>query len=157
MKETKLYNMVFPTFTLFLIMPSLWLIALPVNFIFDSLVIFIIFAVFYKRPRFDLYKKVILPIWLFGFLADVPGAIYLSTVGHIIHAQYYESPRNLGENILSGIYMVTNHSSVEDLWSFLYMMSGILISAILIFLLNLLVFHLKLKGIILSKKQKLLA
>ena len=156
MKNVKFYNLVFPTFTLFLIMPSLWLIALPVNLIVDSLALLIILAIIYKRLRFDLYKKVILPIWFFGFLADVPGAVFLSSGMFNPAVRYYEFPQNLCERILTGMYWVSNHSIIADMWSLLYMMSGILISAGLVFLLDYYVFKLQLKDVM-SKKQRIIA
>ena len=78
MKTKKLYNIIFPTFMLFAILPHLWLISLVGNFIIDSIVIFILFAVFLKKQQFKLYKKVIFPIWILGFIADAIGTLYLT-------------------------------------------------------------------------------
>ena len=73
MKPTKLYNVMFPIWFLF-IFPVVWLIILPVNFIVDSLVILITLKCLnYSRPS-EIWKSKILLVWIFGFIADIIGA-----------------------------------------------------------------------------------
>ena len=58
-------------------MPLWWIIILPANFIIDSIV-FIAALTFLKIPEKKAnYKKCILRIWGYGFLADVIGAGFL--------------------------------------------------------------------------------
>lgn len=72
-KDTRLYNVMFPIWFLFLF-PYLWLVMLPVNFLVDSLVI----SVYAHRHGLEnkgmLWKKSILPVWITGFLCDIAGA-----------------------------------------------------------------------------------
>ncbi|MBQ8414734.1 MAG: hypothetical protein IJX58_05795 [Clostridia bacterium] len=70
--EIKLYNILFPIWLLIL-MPTAWIAVLPVNFIVDSLVLIIAskkIGIFERGT----YKKHILKVWIFGFLADMIGA-----------------------------------------------------------------------------------
>jgi hypothetical protein len=72
-KGIRLYNVLFPIWFLFLF-PQLWLIMLPVNFIVDSLVLYLTARRQGLEHRFGLWKKRILPIWGIGFLSDLIGA-----------------------------------------------------------------------------------
>lgn len=75
-KELTLYNVLFPIWSIYL-MPLWWIIILPANFIIDSIV-FIAALTFLKIPEKKAnYKKCILRIWGYGFLADVIGAGFL--------------------------------------------------------------------------------
>ena len=83
MKQTKLYNVIFPIWFL-LFFPPVIFITLVGNFIIDSLVILLCFFVFKLMETQNLkafYKKSILKVWLFGFLADIIGASILFTTG----------------------------------------------------------------------------
>lgn len=84
MKQTKLYNVIFPIWFL-LFFPPVIFITLAGNFIIDSIVILICFYLFrITNLQIDLktfYKKSILKVWLFGFLADIIGAAILFAVG----------------------------------------------------------------------------
>lgn len=71
MKNTKLYNVLFPFWMLVYISP-VFFISIPVNFIVDSLVL-IGSAHFILKSEIslkELWKKTILKVFLFGFLAD---------------------------------------------------------------------------------------
>ena len=72
-KEIRLYNVMFPIWFL-LLFPQLWLIMLPVNFLFDSLVVCL--SAWRQRitDKFALWRKSILPVWLIGFASDLAGA-----------------------------------------------------------------------------------
>ncbi len=72
-RTIRLYNVMFPIWYFFFL-PPVWLVMLPVNFLFDSLVLF--GSARHQRlpePR-SLWKKHILPIWIIGFLSDIAGA-----------------------------------------------------------------------------------
>lgn len=75
-KDVKLYNMIFPLWTLFFLPPA-WLVVLPANFVIDSLVFRLAAKVSKLQGVASLYKKSILKIWGFGFLADIIGAAFL--------------------------------------------------------------------------------
>ena len=69
----KLYNVLFP-FWFLLLLPQLWIIVLPGNFLIDSIVLLVAMACLKVEDRKTLYKKKILPIFCFGLLADLVGA-----------------------------------------------------------------------------------
>ena len=74
-QEIRLYNILFPIWMLMLI-PTAWVAVLPINFIVDSLVLIIAakkIGIFEK----GMYKKHILKVWIFGFVADLIGAAAL--------------------------------------------------------------------------------
>lgn len=84
MKQLKLYNVIFPIwFILFL--PPVILVTLAGNFLIDSLVLIGCYYCF-KLAQLGLdlktfYKKSIVKVWLFGFLADFAGAALLFVTG----------------------------------------------------------------------------
>ena len=80
-KEVKLNNVIFPIWMMW-IFPPLALLAIVGNFVIDSIVILAAFAIFKVAKSTglsmgQLYKKSILKVWVFGFLADIVGAIML--------------------------------------------------------------------------------
>lgn len=72
-KTVTLYNVIFPVWMLILI-PTVWIVVLPANFIIDSLVLLLAFHLLKLNDRKTLYKQSILKVWGFGFLADMIGA-----------------------------------------------------------------------------------
>ncbi|WP_458412987.1 hypothetical protein ACNQFZ_19615 [Schinkia sp. CFF1] len=78
MKEIKQYNVIFPIWML-LFFPPVILITLFGNYVIDSFVIMVCFSMFKLSSRTQInlktfYKKSILKVWLYGFLADMIGA-----------------------------------------------------------------------------------
>jgi hypothetical protein len=57
--------------------PLAWLIVLPANFIIDSLVILLTMKHLGIKFKKTMYKRTILKVWSFGFLADIIGAAFL--------------------------------------------------------------------------------
>lgn len=85
MKQEKLYNVIFPIWLL-MFFPPVILITLAGNFIIDSLVVIGCFFVykFQSAQQSSLkafYKESIIKVWLFGFLADMIGALILFIMG----------------------------------------------------------------------------
>ncbi|SKA79281.1 hypothetical protein SAMN05443428_10328 [Caloramator quimbayensis] len=80
MRKIKLYNIIFPIWFL-LFLPPVIIITLIGNFTIDSLVIMACFFVFrlgnIQNNLKTFYKKSILKVWIFGFLADIIGASIL--------------------------------------------------------------------------------
>ena len=74
--DIKLYNVLFP-FWMLLLVPSLWLIVLPGNFVIDSLVLLAAMAIYKVADRKRWYKQYIVPIFCFGILADLIGSGYM--------------------------------------------------------------------------------
>ena len=69
----KLYNVMFPIW-FFFFFPVMWLVILPVNFLVDSLVLWLSAKRQQVDDRKTLWKKNILPVLGIGFLADLIGA-----------------------------------------------------------------------------------
>lgn len=76
----KVYNVIFPIWMLIFFPPVIF-ISLVGNFLIDSMVIIVcFFALKISKQEFGLktfYKKSVLKVWLFGFLADIIGAAFL--------------------------------------------------------------------------------
>ena len=75
-KNIKLFNVLFP-FWMLMMMPLLWLVVLPGNFIIDSLVLLAGMALLKIADRKQFYKKHIFKIFAFGMLSDLIGAAYM--------------------------------------------------------------------------------
>ena len=124
-KDVKLYNMILPPFMLFFFVPTLWIVSALGNFIIDSIVLLIISIFIYKKFTWQLYKKSIISVFLFGFLSDFLGVLYLMAISIGSGAKYYEG-NDIGKQILSGIYLATNHSCYDSIYGVLFIVSGIL-------------------------------
>ena len=72
----KLYNFIFPLWML-LILPKLWIKALPAVFILNTLVFFVVIKCLKEKDIFKCYKKNILKLWLFNFIGIIAGSIIL--------------------------------------------------------------------------------
>ena len=151
-KDVKLYNMILPPFMLFAFVPIFWLISLVGNFIIDSIVLLIISLIIFKKVDWKFYKKVILKVWAFGFIGDIIGVAYLVLVSTLSNATFYNG-NDLGKQIMSGIYLATSQSHFDSIWGVLFIVSGILVAAVFIFLFDLIAFI----NTGLSKKQKILS
>jgi len=79
---TRLYNLLFPIWMLTMV-PSVWLIALPFNFVVDSAVLLITFTVIARRRGDREYKpwgdwlRTIWLTWIFGFISDLIASGFL--------------------------------------------------------------------------------
>ena len=82
-RTVKLNNLLFPIWLL-LLFPTVWLIVLPGNFIFDSIVLLIAMAALKITERREWYKKYILKIFIFGMLSDLIGS------GLLVGAMYMD-------------------------------------------------------------------
>lgn len=80
MKNKKLYNVIFPIWALW-IFPPFIILAIIGNYIIDSLVLVACYYIFkLKNTDFSLksfYKKTIVKVWIWGFVADILGSILL--------------------------------------------------------------------------------
>ena len=69
-KEIRLYNVILPIWMLWIV-PPLWLIILPANFIIDFTVFYFTLKFMKLDNRFETGKKAILRIWLCGHYRTV--------------------------------------------------------------------------------------
>ncbi len=76
MKQTRLYNVIFPIWLLFLV-PAVWLIVLPANLIIDCVVVLLTLTALKHTQKRAVLKQVWWGVWLMGFGADFVGALFL--------------------------------------------------------------------------------
>ena len=122
--KIKLYNIIFPIWILFIV-PPIILVVLPSNFIIDSLVLIITLKVFKIHNIKEIYIKTIFKIWIFGFFADIIGAIFL-LISQFIPGEFWYN------NILAPLMW----NPFENVFSFIYCTFGVLISGMFIYLFN---------------------
>lgn len=128
-REVKLYNVIFPIWLL-LFFPPVIFITLAGNFIIDSLVVIICFFMFkLTNVHTDLktfYKKSILKVWLFGFLADIVGAALMFVVA--ILGDSFGIPHELASAI--------NFNPFSNAAAVCVIAFAMIVSGVLIFILN---------------------
>lgn len=122
-KGIKLYNLIFPVYMLWLIPPVFFIFA-ALNFIIDSAVILITKKALKIENIFSKYKKVILKVWFFGFLADFVGALFLFGMS------------GLFENLDIPIKYSIDYNPFGNIYSLIITLLGILIAGFLIFVFN---------------------
>jgi hypothetical protein len=131
MKEIKLYNVIFPIWFLW-ILPPVILVSLTGNFIIDSLVLLISVKLL-KATNLtgysmkDLYKKTILKVWGFGFLADIAGMAPL----FIFFAVGIKSLK-IPSEITSAVTM----NPLSNIWAFLIVFACMVLASVLIYVFN---------------------
>ncbi len=75
-KRTRLYNVIFPVWMLTLF-PQMWLIAIPGNFVIDSIVLIILMFILKVECKKSFYIKNIFKVFALGFAADMISALTL--------------------------------------------------------------------------------
>lgn len=129
MRQVKFYNVIFPIWFLMFFPPVIF-ITLAGNFIIDSLVILACFFLF-KLSEVDndlktFYKESVLKVWLFGFLADIIGAVILFA------ATIFADLLRIDYKWVSGI----NYDPFSSPVAFCVVVFAMMVSGIFIFLLN---------------------
>lgn len=129
MKQIKLYNVIFPIWILIFFPPVIFMSLLG-NFIIDSLVIIACFYIFKLANTQNnlkiFYKRNILKVWLFGFLADFVGAVILLTLG--IFDNYLRLPNKLIQGI--------NYDPFSYSMAAIIILLAMIVSSICIFIFN---------------------
>jgi hypothetical protein len=129
MKQIKLYNVIFPIWFL-LFFPPVIFITLVGNFVIDSLVIMACFFIFkltnIRNNLKTFYKKSILRVWIFGFLADIMGAAILFLLG-ILGDRW-----GLPNDLITGI----NYDPFSHPVAVIIIIFAMLVSMVFIFLFN---------------------
>ena len=152
-KDVKLYNMILPTFMLMAVHPLMWLLSIVGNFVIDSVVLLIVSLVILKKFDFKMYKSNILLVYIAGFVADFIGALYLFLV-YVSCSDHHEEISNVWQSIQEGIHYAVDLQSFESIWGVIYMVSGVFVAQILIFIFDYFVF--KVKGGM-NKKQSIIS
>lgn len=76
MKQTRLYNVIFPIWLLYLV-PAVWLVVIPANLLFDCAVVLVTLCALKHGEKRAVLKQVWWKIWLLGFAADIVGVLVL--------------------------------------------------------------------------------
>lgn len=126
-----LYNAIFPVWLLWLF-PQTWIVILPANFLIDLLVIVLTMRHLGIREIRSRVKKVILRTWLCGFAADFVG-VFLMFVTELINFDRNTAFGRWWDDKLADPVMFHPFSSV---WGFLWVTLCVLVSAAVIYLLN---------------------
>ena len=137
-KDIKLYNLIFPMYMLWVIPPIIFISAI-LNFTIDSVVILITKKVLKIENIFSKYKKVILKVWGFGFLADFIGALFLFGVS------------GLFDNLNIPIKYNIDYNPFGNIYALIITLLGILISGVLIYIFNK---KISFKNIDITERQK---
>ena len=128
MKEIKLYNLIFPIWFL-LFFPPVIFITLIGNLIIDSLVIIACFFMFKlgntQNNLKTFYKRNILNVWIFGFLADIIGAFLLFLL--VICGDF-----GLPDDLITGI----SYDPFSHPLAVIIILFAMLISTVFIFIFN---------------------
>jgi len=139
-KSTKLYNILFPIWMLVMV-PSIWLIALPVNFVVDSVVLLIMFSVLAKkrgetdyRPWADWVRSIWLT-WILGFISDIIAAGFLLFWGmgpSLIMGDLTPAGAAWSSKVAEPIMA----NPFESVWAVLFVLISIALGGLLIYFFN---------------------
>ena len=135
--EVKLYNMLFPMYLLWLV-PAVWIIIIPANFIVDSIVLLLTLTAL-KLPRIPIYKKTVFKVWGYGFLADLIGSIFLFIVSQGSYAIAY-SNISLSETYkaaLNNFRLAVEYNPYSNFLALAATLIGIAIASVCIYFFNL--------------------
>lgn len=120
----KLYNVIFPIWML-LIFPQTWLVVAPVNFIIDFAVVFFMMKKLGIQQPKEKTKKVILKVWLCGFIGDLVGGAFMFISSFFsINNWWYQ-------NVARHVY-----NPFQSIYAFLWTSACVLVSAAAIYYLN---------------------
>ena len=122
-KDIKLYNIIFPVWALYMV-PFLWVIILPANFIFDSIVILVAFVFLKIENRKAIYKRLIFKVWGLGFAADLLGGICMMIM------------LGFTDDFTNGKYRDLHYDPATYPVGFIVITVSVVISGILIYMFN---------------------
>lgn len=122
-RDIKLYNLIFPMWGIYffsLVFLYFYILLLPANFIVDTVMLFLIFALLKLPGKKELYKESIWKAWGFGFLADI-----------------------LASGVLVGVHMTgmlpfNPYLPISTVAAFVFTTGGVVMAGILIYF-----FHMK--------------
>ena len=98
-KSIRFYNVFFPIWLLFL-HPLLILLALPVNFAIDFLVVFLALKCMKIDTKKEILKSKVWRSWVFGFAADGIGALLLFLLAVILPEFLFPAMGVIASNLL---------------------------------------------------------
>ena len=135
-KDYKLYGAsILPAFIIFSITPCLFA-QVFIDSVFDWGVILLLSFIMYKRISGEFLKKNAFRIFLTGFIAKYAGAVFLFAVGLPVNSYVYY--HYYPDSFLFGIYQAVQGDTYFNTVSFLFILCGVVIAFIAIFLAQLL-------------------
>lgn len=129
--NTRLYNLIFPIWLIWLF-PITWIVILPANFVVDLSVILLTLKFMNISDKKIIAKKVIIKVWLFGFLADFIGTGCLFMANVIDFNDETELGRWWYENISNAV----SFNPYSSIFAVLCILGSVLISAYFIYFFN---------------------
>ena len=127
-EQTKLYNIIFPVWLL-IFFPPVILVSLVGNWIIDSIVLTACYFLLKPNQEWSwlkFYKKNIVKVWFFGFLADFIGAALLYA------CVLLQDVLGISDEIINGI----TYDPYSNFLAFTLILVAIFISGLLILLFN---------------------
>lgn len=107
MKNNKLYNIMFPIWFL-LMVPLTWLVVIPANFIIDTIVMLAGLKYLKVENAYETYKKVILKVWILGFVANIIGGTILFITNYGEDSLYNTIKNNVVWNPFSSMLSIVS-------------------------------------------------
>ena len=130
-----LHNVIFPIWMLWLY-PLTWLYILPANFIIDSAVLLLAVKFLKIREWKQIYKRSVVKIWIFGFLADIVGSVMMLAV--LLMDSLLDSESPVGQWWYKNLTNSVTYDPFSNIYAFLWTTVCVAASAFLIYL-----FHVK--------------
>lgn len=129
--NVKLYNLIFPIWLLWLI-PIIWIVVLPANFIIDMIVIVVTMKYLKIQNIKENTKAVIFRVWMFGFIADFIGTALMFTA-NVIDFDY---KTQIGKWWYSNISNAVSYNPFESIYAILWVTVSVIITGFFIYLFN---------------------
>lgn len=130
-QDTKLYNVIFPIWLIWLI-PTTWIIVLPANFLIDLLVVVLTLKVLGVSEVRQTTKSVIIKVWLLGFVADFIGTAAM-LLSNIINFDYQTA---LGEWWYKNLANAVSYNPFDSIYAFIWVTICVFITAACIYFFN---------------------
>lgn len=141
-KQVKLYNLIMPIWLLF-ILPFMWLIIIPANFIVDVTVLAVAMKILKVTDVWKNLKKSFWKTWLLGFAADFIACIPMMILSQIPTENY--------DGLLGRLQYGIMINQFDNVGSFLCVLFCVVLAGALVFYFN---YTIALKKTDLSKSQK---
>lgn len=129
--STKLYNMIFPIWLLWLI-PITWIVVLPANFLLDLIVLRLTMKYLKIQDIKQKAKSVIFRVWIFGFVADFIGTAAMFTANVID----FNNDKQLGKWWYRNISNAVSYNPFESIYAVLWVTVCVLITSFFIYFFN---------------------
>lgn len=130
-KNIIFYNVIFPIWLLLLI-PFSWVIVLPINYVIDLFVIIVTLAIIGVSEKRKLAKSIILKVWIFGFIADIIGAIFMLLITMIP----FPDEKVFREWWYHNIVFAVSYDPLANQYAFLWTTFCVLVSMCFIYFFN---------------------